>query len=242
MRPLAVYAAFSAENSVFFASGIDVRRKASVAKATLEFLITKPFQKSKIAPSNIRICANRINDSLKLASRDNLLFQKLIKTFFVQNSCHQPSSATSLLHFVSVVSSKVVFIILDVLDFNCVAVNKLNSLSHRFFFTFRFEFDKPNPCPFDANFPFLSFGFHKILLQLVGFLIPTPQAWHLMYGGTAPHTAHRAKKYPSKTYAHQPHSHLPTMLISSPQPEHRNESLVFKINPPTNLLVNRESL
>jgi len=85
MRSLAVYAAFSTENSVFLACGIDWRRKTSVTKATLEVVIAKPLQKSKIAASNIRICANRINDSLKLAARDNLLFQKLIKKFLVKN-------------------------------------------------------------------------------------------------------------------------------------------------------------
>src|SRR5262244_1785933 len=102
MRPLVVYAAFAAKNSVFLACGIDWRQKTSVTKAALEFVITKPLQKSKIAPSNIRICANRINDSLKLATCNDLSFQKLIKKFFVQNSCHRVSSATSLLHFVSI--------------------------------------------------------------------------------------------------------------------------------------------
>src|SRR5262249_3094656 len=100
MQPLAVYAAFSAENSVFFAGGIDWRQKTSVTKAALEFVITKPLQKRKIAPSYIRICANRINDSLKLSACNDLSFQKLIKKFFVQNSCHRVSSATSCLHFV----------------------------------------------------------------------------------------------------------------------------------------------
>src|SRR5215467_13418914 len=111
----------------------------------------------------------------------------------------------SWFHFVSVASDNFVFI-LNVSDFYCVIFNELNRPYHCFFLALCFEFDKPKHGPLNTNLPFFTFGFHKSLLQLVGFFIPTPQAWHLMYGGTAPHTAHRAKKYPSKTYAPARHS------------------------------------
>src|SRR5215813_11296810 len=122
MQPLAVYAAFSAENSIHLACGVDCRRKTSVTKATLKFLITKPFQKSKIAARKIRIGVNRGDYLPKLAAISDLPFQKLIKKVLVNNSCHQPSSATSCLHFVSIASDNLVFI-LNVSDLYCVIFN-----------------------------------------------------------------------------------------------------------------------
>src|SRR5262249_6944 len=65
-----------------------------------------------------------------------------------------------------------------------------------------------------------------------GFLTPLPHAWHSIYGGTAPQTLQGAKKNPSKTKLHQPQLQRPTRLISSPQPGHINEFLVFSSQKP----------
>src|SRR5262249_4957795 len=77
--------------------------------------------------------------------------------------------------------------------------------------------------------------------NIVGFFTLTPQTWHLIYGGTAPQTTHRAKKNPSNTYPHFPHSHRPARLMSPPHPGHGNESLVIKIQAPIMRPVRRHS-
>lgn len=74
----------------------------------------------------------------------------------------------------------------------------------------------------------------------VGFLSPTPQFAHGMYGGTDPQTGHRANMNPSVVYRHRPHCHRPTRLTGLPQPRHASASNCNSVTAPESRRVPRK--
>src|SRR5262245_24217778 len=135
------------------------------------------YKRTTFLPANFRIHnAGRPYPSFGTCSRGlrwcryhpmrRLFLQGFLKRLAVRVTRHQPSSATSWLHFVSIARDNF-FFIFNAFDFYCVIFNELNRPYHCVFFVLCFEFDKPKHCPLNSNLPFFTFGFHESLLQKI---------------------------------------------------------------------------